>query len=99
LASHAETFGVACAEALAAGLPVLTTACGGPQEFIDDSNGVVVPIGDVDALTEGLRQVLARAWDHEQIAGYARSRFAAAPVVDQLETVYRKAVADHDMAG
>lgn len=99
LASHAETFGVACAEALAAGLPVLTTACGGPQEFIDGSNGVVVPIGDVDALTEGLRQVLARSWDHEQIAGYARSRFAAAPVVDQLETVYRKAVADHDMAG
>ena len=99
MASHAETFGVACAEALAAGLPVLTTACGGPQEFIDGSNGVVVPISDVDALTEGLRQVLARSWDHEQIAGYARSRFAAAPVVDQLETVYRKAVADHDMAG
>jgi glycosyltransferase involved in cell wall biosynthesis len=34
---------------------------------------VVVPISDVDALTEGLRQVLARSWDHEQIAGYARS--------------------------
>ena len=98
LASHAETFGVACAEALASGLPVLTTACGGPQEFIDDSNGVVVPVGDVDALTEGLDRVLARSWDREQIAGRARSQFAAGPVVDQLEAVYRKAIANHDGA-
>ncbi|EGR97069.1 glycosyltransferase [Cutibacterium namnetense] len=96
LASHAETFGVACAEALASGLPVLTTACGGPQEFIDDSNGVVVPVGDVDALTEGLDRVLARSWDRDQIAGRARSQFAAGPVVDQLEAVYRKAIANHD---
>ena len=99
LASHAETFGVACAEALTVGLPVLTTACGGPQEFIDDSNGLVVPVGDVDALTDGLGRVLARPWDREQIAARARSRFAAGPVVDQLEAVYRQAIADHELAG
>ncbi|MSS46634.1 glycosyltransferase family 4 protein [Cutibacterium sp. WCA-380-WT-3A] len=99
LASHAETFGVACAEALAAGLPVLTTACGGPQEFVNDSNGMVVPIGDVQALADGLHRVLTTSWDHEQIAEQARSRFAAGPVVNQLEAVYRQAIAGHESAG
>lgn len=99
LASHSETFGVACAEALAAGLPVLTTACGGPQEFIDDDNGVVVPVGDIEALADGLRRVLERSWDREEIAWQARSRFAAGPVVDQVEAVYRQAIANYVTTG
>ncbi|WCC81021.1 glycosyltransferase [Cutibacterium equinum] len=99
LASYSETFGVACAEALAAGLPVLTTASGGPQEFIDDSNGIVVPVGDIDALADGLQQVLGRSWDRAAIAWQARSRFAAGPVVDQLETVYRQAISRRATTG
>ena len=84
---------------MTAGLPVLTTACGGPQEFIDDSNGMVVPVGDVDALADGLQQVLGRPWDRAAIAWQARSRFAAGPVVDQLETVYRQAISSHVTTG
>lgn len=99
LASHHETFGVVCAEALAAGVPVVTTASGGPQEFIDDSNGMVVPVGDVDALADGLQQVLGRSWDRAAIAWQARSRFAAGPVVDQLEAVYRQAISSHVTTG
>jgi glycosyltransferase involved in cell wall biosynthesis len=49
-----ETFGISFVEALAAGLPVVTTACGGALEIVDDRCGILVreplPVLVADAL-------------------------------------------------
>ena len=51
LSSQRESFGLACVEALAHGLPCVVTDCGGPPEIVDQPDiGAVVPVGDVDAL-------------------------------------------------
>ena len=34
LASREETFGLVYIEAMLAGLPVIATSCGGPEEFV-----------------------------------------------------------------
>jgi glycosyltransferase involved in cell wall biosynthesis len=39
LPSLQEGFGIVAAEALAAGLPVITTPCGGPEELVRESGG------------------------------------------------------------
>jgi glycosyltransferase involved in cell wall biosynthesis len=54
-----EPFGIAFIEALAAGLPVVTTAMGGALEIVDDSCGILVPPGDVMALAASLRRLVA----------------------------------------
>ena len=61
LSSAYEGYAAVVVEALAAGRPVVATNCtAAAYELLDrPERGAVVPIGDVDAMAEGLRQVLA----------------------------------------
>lgn len=49
-----EPFGIAFIEALYAGLPVVTMAIGGALEIVDETCGVLVPEGNVSALSAAL---------------------------------------------
>jgi glycosyltransferase involved in cell wall biosynthesis len=57
----AEPFGIVFIEALAAGLPVVTTAMGGPQEIIDESCGLVAPPGNAELVAAALRRLIDSA--------------------------------------
>jgi glycosyltransferase involved in cell wall biosynthesis len=54
----AEPFGIVFIEALAAGLPVVTTAMGGPQEIINESCGIVAPPGNAEMVAASLRRLI-----------------------------------------
>jgi glycosyltransferase involved in cell wall biosynthesis len=86
-----ETFSVVAAEALACGVPVLATRCGGPEEFVTDDVGVLVPPGDAAALQSGLQSMLAHLhrYDPATISQQARARFSHASVGAQIHEVYR----------
>jgi L-malate glycosyltransferase len=63
--SRSESFSQVALEACAAGLPVVATRCGGPEEIIvDGETGFLVPVGDVAAVSEKLAWLL----DHPQEA-------------------------------
>ncbi len=56
---HGESFGVVLLEAMAAGTPVVASDIAGYRDVArDDREAVLVPGGDVAALTNGLRRVL-----------------------------------------
>jgi glycosyltransferase involved in cell wall biosynthesis len=73
LATLRETFGMAVAEALARGLPVVSTSTGAIPELVgSDEAGLVVRPGDEHALTDALSQVLGNAELRVRLADGAR---------------------------
>jgi len=92
LPSLAETFSVATAEALATGLPVLATRCGGPQEYINDQVGRLVPVGDFQALSEAISYMLNNLgqYSRNQISEYAGERFSPQIIGKQLDAIYQQ---------
>jgi glycosyltransferase involved in cell wall biosynthesis len=53
-----EGYGMAVAEALSRGLPVIGTPTGGIPSLLSDGAGVLVPIGDAGALADVLRRAM-----------------------------------------
>jgi glycosyltransferase involved in cell wall biosynthesis len=93
--SRAEAFGMAAAEAMAAGLPVIASDVGGLPEVVGEA-GVLVPPGDPAALAAALvrlaRDPAARAAMGR--AGAARAAgFAPAAVAQAMAAVYAAAAA------
>ncbi len=58
LSSDHEPFGMVLLEAMAAGVPLLATACGGAREVVEGV-GILFPFGDAEHLGQGLRHLAA----------------------------------------
>ncbi|MDA1183551.1 MAG: glycosyltransferase family 4 protein [Acidobacteria bacterium] len=58
LATRQETYGMAVAEALAHGLPVVATMTGAIPKLVGDEAGILVPVDDKAALVAALARVL-----------------------------------------
>jgi glycosyltransferase involved in cell wall biosynthesis len=71
-----EPFGLAFIEALQAGLPVITTAMGGPLEIIDSSCGILVPPRP-EPLAEALRWWVEEPEERRRVGAAGPARAAA----------------------
>lgn len=89
--SFMESFGIVLVEALAAGLPVVSTFNGGAEGIIDPSVGILVQPRDPLALAKGIKELLARweSYKPEELRAYAEQRFSIASVANQTIELYR----------
>lgn len=97
-ASEYETFGLACVEALASGLPVIATRCGGPEDFVNERNGILVDVGDIDGMAKAMKTIVERSqgMDRAAIASETAARFSSFAITAAIGAVYEKAVLHHE---
>ncbi len=79
LASRFEGYGMAYAEAIAAGLPVIGTTGGATPETVPPDAGILVQPDDVAALADTLRRVIANPAQRKTMAAAAREAASALP--------------------
>lgn len=72
LATLHETYGMAVAEALAHGLPVVSTTDRAISELVGDEAGILVAPGEVEPLSEALARIVADAALRARLAAAAR---------------------------
>ncbi|MBI3979209.1 MAG: glycosyltransferase family 4 protein [Chloroflexi bacterium] len=80
LPSRTESFGIVLLEAWACGLPVVAAAAGGIPDVVDDGvDGLLIPFGDVGALTAAIRTLLEDPQRRAELGARGRAK-----VLDRL---------------
>jgi glycosyltransferase involved in cell wall biosynthesis len=79
LASRFEGYGMALAEAIAHGLPVVSTTAGAIPDTIPAGAGLLVPPDDVAALAQALRRLISDRAERARLAVNARAAAAELP--------------------
>jgi glycosyltransferase involved in cell wall biosynthesis len=82
LATLHETYGMAVAEALAHGLPVISTSTGEIPELVGEHAGLLVPPGDANALARAVSRVLGDDQLRARLASGARRAAQRLPTWD-----------------
>jgi len=92
LATQQETYGMAVAEALAHGLPVVATMTGAIPDLVGDDAGLLIPVGDRTALTAALARMLDDSGLRARLAEGARRRRDRLPTWDEAARVMSTAL-------
>ena len=89
VSSTLETFCIPIIEALAGGLPILTTDCVGPTEIVNEDNGVIVPVNDIDKYAEAIINIKKnyKKYNKNKLKKYAYDRYDKSVICKKIISI------------
>lgn len=92
--SNFETFGMTVAEALRCGKPVISTKCGGPEEFLNSTNSILIEPKNNQQLNHAILKMANeyQNYDSKKLADEIENRFGKNAVKTKLVTFYQNCI-------
>jgi len=93
--SNSESLSMTCLESSYFGTPVIATRCGGPEEVIKhNETGILVPIADIDAMTNAIIELSANKTKRTTFAEagkiYVRDKFSKEKFIQQFNGMLKQ---------
>ena len=92
LASRFEGYGMALAEAIAHGLPVVSTMAGAIPDTVPADAGLLVPPDNAEALAQALRRLINNRAERRRLAMNARAAAALLPTWQDSARLFARAI-------
>lgn len=94
LASRHESSGLVLAEAIACGKPIISTACGGPEDIVSKKNGLLVKLNDPDALSSQMIKLIENysSYNPNTIRSEFDEKFSSEVVGKSLYELYQETI-------
>ena len=91
LLSNYETFGLAYAEAMACGLPIIATNVGIVSEIVDEKNGIICNKNNIKSIVEAMDYVInnIKKYNSKDIRKNIVGKYSKKIIANQIEKVYR----------
>jgi glycosyltransferase involved in cell wall biosynthesis len=88
--SRYETFCVSLIEAMASGRPVVSTRCGGPEDFVNETNGVLCDKENPEALQKAIEWMMSNysSFSSVTMKAYIEDNFTGGSFLKKIGEVY-----------
>ena len=90
--SRFETFSLVCIEAMSCGKPVIATNCGGPSEFMNQGNGILIEPDNFLELREAIKTMISNfaTYDSKLLKEFVLTNFSSARIGEKLFEIYKQ---------
>jgi glycosyltransferase involved in cell wall biosynthesis len=94
LNSNDEGFSVVTAEAIAYGVPVIATRCGGPEDFVTPTTGILIDRRDAEALLQAVLSMIEMKvrFDPDTLRIYGHAHFSPEAVATMTYAMYEDTI-------
>lgn len=91
LPSRYETFGIVLIEAMACGLPVIATRCGGPEDIVTQTTGILIEKDDPEVLADSIRSMSENlgSYNKAAIRNWASETFGRPAFIERMTNIYQ----------